>query len=118
MNNEKDSNKLVTIKEKIVKIRISIIFSKIKVIGLIVAAIPKTNKILKTFEPITFPRAISTSPFLAATIEVTSSGKEVPRATMVRPTKFCDIPKDKAILEALSTTKSPPNLIAIAPPTI
>ena len=41
--------KYKTIKEKIVKIRISIIFSKIKVIGLIVAAIPKTNKILKTF---------------------------------------------------------------------
>ena len=43
------------------------------------------NKILKMLEPITFPSAISTSFFLAATIDVTSSGRLVPIATMVSP---------------------------------
>ncbi len=55
--------------------------------GLIVLEIPNTNKILKILEPITFPSAISFCPFFAATILVTSSGKEVPTATIVSPTK-------------------------------
>ena len=36
--------------------------------------------IFKILEPRTFPRAISLSPFLAATTDVTSSGREVPMA--------------------------------------
>lgn len=40
---------------------------------------------LKIFDPTTFPMAISLSPFLVATILVTSSGKEVPMATIVNP---------------------------------
>ena len=52
------------------RIIISIIFSIINVTGLIAAATPRINKILKMLEPITFPSAISTSFFLAATIEV------------------------------------------------
>ena len=46
---------------------------------------PKIRNTLKILEPTTFPRAMSLSPFLAATIEVTNSGREVPTATMVRP---------------------------------
>ena len=36
---------------------------------------PKTSNILNKFEPITLPIAISVSPFLIATIDVTNSGK-------------------------------------------
>ena len=36
------------------------------------------------FEPITLPSAISTSFFLAATMEVTNSGRLVPQATMIK----------------------------------
>ena len=64
----------------------------------------------------TFPNAISTSFFLAATIDVTSSGRLVPSATIVSPIRFWLIPNPVAIVEAPSTTKSPPNLIATAPP--
>ena len=53
--------------------------------GVISALEPTTNKILKIFDPMIFPIAISALPFLAAVTEVTSSGNEVPKATIVRP---------------------------------
>ena len=46
---------------------------------------PKTPMILKMLLPTTLPTAISRSPRMAATMEVTTSGKEVPTATMVKP---------------------------------
>lgn len=61
-------------------------------IGVITDDKPSTNKMLNMFEPITLPIAISLSPFLAATIEVTSSGRDVPIATIVRPIRLSDIP--------------------------
>ena len=73
---------------------------------------------MKIFEPTTFPIAISSSFFLAATIDVTSSGSEVPRATIVRPTKVSDIPNLSARVVHEATTQSPPYLIATAPPII
>ena len=69
-------------------------------------------------EPITLPSAISTSSFLAATIEVTNSGRLVPSATIVRPISVWLKPNPAAIADAPSTTKSPPNFIAIIPPII
>ena len=51
-------------------------------------AIPNISKILKILDPIAFPKAISTSFLRAATMEVTSSGRLVPNATMVKPIKF------------------------------
>ena len=54
-------------------------------------------KILKILEPITLPTAMSLSPFLAAMTEVTSSGREVPTATMVRPMMASLRPKNLAI---------------------
>jgi hypothetical protein len=45
----------------------------------------KTAKILNIFDPIIAPTAISLSPFMILTIEVTTSGKLVPIATIVRP---------------------------------
>ena len=64
---------------------ISIMFSVINSIGLMAPVIPITINILNILEPIAFPSAISTSFFLAATTDVTSSGREVPIATMVNP---------------------------------
>ena len=76
---------------------------------------PKMNKILKIFDPITLPIAISFSFLIDATTEVTSSGSDVPTATMVNPTNVSDIPNDIAIFEALSTTIVPPPIIATKP---
>ena len=101
-----------------ISIRVSTILSIRNPTGLIAAAIPSTSKMLKMLEPITFPSAISTSFFLAATMEVTSSGRLVPSATIVSPISVWLSPNDNAISDALLTTKSPPNLIAIIPPTI
>ena len=67
---------------------------------------------------IAFPRARPLSPFRVATIEVTSSGREVPIATMVRPIKFWLTPNDTAIWLALFTTRLPPKITATSPPAI
>ena len=53
--------------------------------------IDKIKKILKMLEPITLPTAISLSPFFAAIIEVTNSGNEVPKATIVKPIILSEI---------------------------
>ena len=94
----------------------SIMLSQAKATGLIAAATPSTRRMLKILEPMTFPSAISTSSFLAATMEVTSSGRLVPMAIMVSPINVWLSPRRTAIAEAPSTTKSPPYLIAIIPP--
>jgi len=56
-------------------------------IGAIKEVIPKTQRMLKIFEPTIFPIAKSTSFFNAAVIEVTSSGNEVPIAIIVAEIK-------------------------------
>ena len=96
----------------------SMIFSVIMLIGLIADAIPSTINILNILEPIAFPSAISTSFFLAATMDVTSSGSDVPIETIVSPISVWLIPRSLAILDAASTVTSPPTAIAIAPPMI
>lgn len=55
---------------------------------------PKTNRILKMLLPTIFPRAISLSFFKAAVMDVASSGKDVPIAIMVKPTRASLIPKE------------------------
>ena len=87
----------------------------IKAIGLIAEPTPSTSRILKMFDPMTFPTAISTSFFRAATIEVTSSGRLVPIAQIVSPISVWLIPNAAAMSDAESTTKSPPYLIATPP---
>ena len=74
-----------------------------KSIGLMVAESPSTQKMLKTFEPITFPIARSVLPFLTATTAVTSSGNDVPIATMVNPTEDSEYPNNSASETAPST---------------
>ena len=54
-------------------------------IGIITLLIPRIKRMLKMHEPSTLPMTMPFSPFLSAVIEVTSSGREVPIATTVRP---------------------------------
>ena len=100
------------------KIIQSIIDSFITVSGESVAEHPKINKILKILEPIALPKAKPLSPFFVATIEVTSSGREVPIATIVSPMKFSLTPKFLAIIQAWSTTCCPPKITKANPKTI
>lgn len=86
--------------------------------GEIAADIPRINNMLNILEPIALPSARPLSPFLVATIDVTSSGREVPIATIVSPIKFWLTPKLAAMMQALSTTRLPPNITAIRPPII
>ena len=67
---------------------ISINDSTPKVIGLMALDNPRIKKTLKILEPTTFPIAMSTSPFLEATTDVTNSGSEVPIATTVKAITF------------------------------
>ena len=75
--------------------------------GLITADIPRINRMLNRLEPMALPSASPLSPFFVATMEVTSSGREVPMAIMVSPMKFWLTPKFVAMMQALSTTRSP-----------
>lgn len=56
--------------------------------GFMSELIDSINKILKIFEPMTLPIAMSLFFLRAATIEVINSGKEVPAAMMVNPIIF------------------------------
>ena len=104
-----------TMSENTTSTIISMIFSCMNAIGLMADAIPSTMSMLKMHEPTAFPSAISTSFFLAATIDVTSSGSDVPIDTMVSPTSVRLIPRSIAMRLALSTTTSPPTAIPTAP---
>ena len=77
-------------------------------IGMITLLIPRINRMLKMHEPSTLPMTIPFSPFLRAVIEVTSSGRDVPIATTVRPIRASLKPKNEAISLAPSTTKLEP----------
>ena len=46
-----------------------------------------TSNILAIFEPITFPTDISGEPLITASIETTSSHREVPKPTTIKPMK-------------------------------
>lgn len=71
--------------------------------GVIVALQPNIKNILNRLLPITFPIAISGFFFSAATIEVASSGNEVPPATRVRPITDSLTPNERAMFIAPST---------------
>ena len=57
-------------------------------IGCTSIVIGNTKSMLKKFDPITFPTAISGSPFLAAITVVAISGRLVASATIVTPIKI------------------------------
>ena len=60
-------------------------------IGDIKAEIPKINPKLKILEPIIFPIEILELPIKAADKETKNSGKEVPKAKIVRPIMLSEI---------------------------
>ena len=86
--------------------------------GRITADRPSTKNMLNRQLPITLPTARPGRPFVAATTEVASSGRDVPAATMVRPITASLTPMARASDDALSTKISPPHTRAARPSTI
>ncbi len=76
---------------------------------------PRTIQILKILLPIMLPTRSSFSPRLAAVMEVTNSGKEVPKATTVKAMMRSEIPMVLAIVEAEFTTSWLPPTTPIRP---
>ena len=58
--------------------------------GLIRAAPPTMRRMFAMLEPMTFPSAIWLRPFLAATMQVASSGSDVPAAMIVIAMNFSE----------------------------
>ena len=69
---------------------------------------PRTIQMLKMLLPIILPTRSSFSPRLAALTVVMSSGREVPKATIVRAIMRSEMPIDEAMVEAELTTSSEP----------
>lgn len=82
------------------------------------AETPRTQNILKIFDQIIFPTAMSFCPLRAATSDVTSSGRDVPIATTVRPIILSDIHKSSAISTAAPTNIFPQMKSPNKPPII
>ena len=80
------------------------------------AAIPCTPRMLKMLLPTTLPIAISCLPLKLARTEVTSSGADVPRATMVRPITSSLRPRERASADEPETSHSAPMARATTPP--
>ena len=72
--------------------------------GMMSALTPKTIKMFKMLEPKTLPMAMPEFFFVAATIDVMSSGKEVAVATTVRPMVLSLMPQLRANICALLET--------------
>ena len=66
------------------------------------ADVPKTNRMFVMLEPTTLPTTISEEPLNTESMDVVSSGREVPNDTSVTPMIKGLIPKDKPIRSALS----------------
>ena len=92
---------------------INMIISRIsKLFGVIVpkraTGRPRTMQILKILLPTMLPTRRSVSPRLEALMVVISSGRDVPKAMIVRAMMRSEIPTAVAILEAELTTNSAP----------
>ena len=74
-----------------------------------------TAAMLKMFEPTMLPTAMSACLRAAATIAVTSSGSDVPTATMVRPISSVLAPSTPDRYVAESTIALPPTPSPTAP---
>lgn len=71
---------------------------------------PITRHMLKILLPTTFPTEMSLCPFAAATADVASSGRDVPRATIEIPINISDNPIVFAIIIAFWTTRFAPKV--------
>lgn len=96
----------------------SIFVMPVRCNGVMEALHPSTKKMLNRLLPITFPIAISGFFFKAATMEVASSGRDVPPATRVSPMTDSLTPRLRAMPLAPSTKKLPPAISATSPPII
>ena len=76
--------------------------------GINKALIPRIRKILKTFDPSTLPIAISDFPLYAAIADTTSSGREVPIATIDNAITNLGILRISAIVIADSINNQAP----------
>ncbi len=72
---------------------------------------------LKVLLPTTLPTAMSRSPRSVATIDVATSGSEVPAATIVRPMTRSETPSARANPVAASTSQSAPRISSASPAT-
>ena len=79
------------------------------------ALIPNIKRILNMFDPITLPSAMSVLSFNALVKDTTSSGADVPKATIVNPITMGAILNRAARLDAPSTRKSAPLTSIIKP---
>ena len=70
---------------------------------------PSMPKMLKMFDPNTLPSASCGARLVAATMQVTSSGSDVPTATMVRDITLSLMPHCLATSMVLSRKRLPPN---------
>ena len=82
------------------------------------ATVPITKSILKILLPTIFPIAIPAFPLRAAETDVTSSGRDVPNATIVSPIKRSLMPQALAIVVAPFTTNWLPITTHTPPSTI
>ena len=78
--------------------------------GFNIATAPRISSKLHILLPITFPTNISVLPVVEEIIVTTSSGREVPKATIVRPIKISWILSYFAIQLAPFTKVSAPNI--------
>ena len=93
----------------------AIVFSAGTAKGEIVMAAPLTRMILNRLAPMTLPRDSAPWPLARLVIAVISSGRLVPRATMVRPITLSGTPSAWAISVPLSTSSRAPTAMAAAP---
>ena len=76
--------------------------------GVIIAVIPKTPKMLKMFEPNKFPRDMAFSFLMTAITEAANSGTLVPTETIVIPITRSETPKKVAKPTAPEINNSEP----------
>ena len=84
-------------------------------IGVIIDAIPVIANKLKRLEPKIAPKTKFICPLRAATIDVTTSGIDVPNATTVRPIIVWETPNKPAVITAPLTKICAPIIIPMIP---
>ena len=85
------------------------------IMGATMAVIPTISNVLKTFDPTTFPTAISDVPLIADISDTKNSGIEVPIATTVSPITIWGTFIRCAKAVAPSVRRSAPQRTSIAP---
>ena len=84
-------------------------------IAVIIEAIPVMANKLKRFDPNIAPNTKPICPLKAATIELTTSGMDVPNATTVNPMIVSDTPNELAVITAPLTKTWAPIIIPTTP---